>query len=170
MGNSFEHFPTVNTKTTESKCGPSLLCDEILETIMSGDPMLTVEQGHPSMDSQILLLDDSSDIKSELDSNLQEGGHVYHDDKPNEGNDMTQSTETVGDQDHTTVFLRIMLNYMLEDGTGFQLFDNVSQGVEHYETYSGYCLTIEKSKIFECHQYGCRVHKKIPFHLSFGYM
>ena len=62
-----------------------------------------------------------------------------------------------------------MLNGMLEDGTGFKLLDNISQGIEHYKTYSGYCLTIEKSKMGKYHQIGCRVHNNSMFCVSFGY-
>ena len=46
---------------------------------------------------------------------------------------------------------------------------NIAQGIKHFEMYTGYCLTIEKSKMGKYHQYGCRVHKNCPFCESFGY-
>ena len=51
----------------------------------------------------------------------------------NEEYDITQSTKSTQQQDNSTVFIRIMLNYMLEDDTGFKSQDNVSQGIEHYK-------------------------------------
>ena len=55
--------------STETKYGPSLLCDENLDPTTSADPMLTVERGHPSKNPQVLLPDDSSGMESELDFN-----------------------------------------------------------------------------------------------------
>ena len=119
-------FPMLNTNTTESEYGPSLLCEENLHPARSTDLLLTVERGHPSINPQVLLLNDSLDTESELDFNLQESSHIYHSNEPNKEYDITQSTKSMQKQDHSSVFIRIVSNYKLEDGTGFQSLDNVS--------------------------------------------
>ena len=81
---------------------------------------------------------------------------------------MTQSTMGMQQQDHSSIFIWILLNYILLDGAGFSLL-NVAQGIEHYKTYSGYCLTIEKGTMGRYCLYGCRIHTKCQFCVSFGY-
>ena len=108
--------PLLNTNHTELKHNPHLLCDEDLDAKIHGDPFVTVRRGHPSMDPKLLLPEDSSHTKSELDFNAQEGSHESHNNDQNGGNAIAQFTETLGDHNHRIVFLRIMLNYMHEDG------------------------------------------------------
>ena len=62
-----------------------------------------------------------------------------------------------------------MSNYMLLDGAGFRLLESVAEGIEHYEMYTGYRLTIGKSMMGKYHQYGCRIHTNSPFHVAFAY-
>ena len=43
--------------------------------------------------------------------------------------------------DQTTMFVECMLMSMT--GNGFKTLDNVAYAIDHYETMSGFCLTIE---------------------------
>ena len=43
----------------------------------------------------------------------------------------------MGDQDPSTVFLKTMSNYMIQDGNGFKSLDNVTQEVETLDVMHG---------------------------------
>ena len=79
---------------------------------MSAGPTLTLGTGHPNMDPQVLLLDDSSETETDVDSNVPEmvpdsGDVHHHNDELNEEYNMTT---TMGAQqlDHSSVFIKIM--------------------------------------------------------------
>ena len=123
------------------------------------------ESGHPNMDPQVLLLDNSSDTESELDLNVQDSNHVHHTDKQNEDYDITQSTMATQQMQHSSLFIRLMSNYMLPDGVGFRSLENVAQQIRHYKKYTGLCWTIERSTMGKYDQYGCRIHTNCLFHV-----
>ena len=90
LGTVLNIFHNFNITITESKTSQSLLCDEDLERKINGDSVWMAEGHCSSMDPQKLLPDHSSDTEFKLDINLQEESHIYHDDRPNDGNDTTQ--------------------------------------------------------------------------------
>ena len=92
----------------------------------------------------------------------------HHNDELNEEYNMTQSTVGKQQLDRSSAFIKIMSSYMLLDGAGFRLLKEVAQGIEHYETYSGFCLTIEKSPLGRYHLYGCQIHMNCQFWFEHG--
>ena len=129
---------------------------------MSAGPTLTLGTGHPNMDPLVLLPDDSSETETNVDSNVPEpdivpdSADVHHNiDELNDEYDMIQSTVGKQQLDHHSVFVKIMSSYMVAAGAGFRSLKEVAQGIEHYETYSGFCLTIEKRALGRYSLYGC---------------
>ena len=66
---------------------------------MSAEHTLTLGAGHPTMDPQVLLADDSSETETDVDLNIPEpdivsdsGDVHYQNDELNDEYDMTQST------------------------------------------------------------------------------
>ena len=121
-----------------------------------------------------MLPDDLSERETNLNvpepDIVPDSGDVHHHhNELNDEYDMTQSTMGKQQLDHSSVFITIMSSYMLPDGAGFRSLKEVAQGIEHYETYSEFCLTIGKSTLGRYHLYGIQIHMNCQFCVSFGF-
>ena len=106
----------------------NLLCDENSDLKMSAGPTLTLGTGHPNMDPQVLLLDDSSETETDVDLSVPEpdivpdSGDVHHHyDELNVEYNMTQSTMGKQQLGYSSVFIKIMSSHMLMDGAGVRI-------------------------------------------------
>ena len=133
MGNSVEHFSSVEDKQHTTDEWTSLLCDENSDVKRNAELMLMLESGHASIDHQVLLPDDSSDTESELEFIVQDSDQVNHTEEQNVDYEITQSTMVTQQMDHSSIFIRILSNYILPDGARLRLLECVAQEIGHYE-------------------------------------